>query len=287
MQILIAGVGYTGKRLLEAYPAVKGINRRPLQGIATERIQLHDFDEEVSQRLSIPAPYALLYTIPPPATGSTDTRLSNFLGSLTQAPARFVYLSTTGVYGDRQGRLTDESVPPSPVQARAVRRWEAEKSVLRYCGNCSCQPMILRVPGIYGPGRLNLSGTGSGQVFVREQDANPGNRIHVDDLIACSMAALLNDVLPGVYNVGDNDFTSSIGFARIIAEMAGLPAPLEVSRAEAEQSFSPGRLSYLLESRRIDTQKMREVLGVMPRYARLKDGVRASLTEDGFLNASG
>jgi len=85
------------------------------------------------------------------------------------------------------------------------------------------------------------------------------------------------DAPAGIYNVGDNDHRSSTWFTGEVARQSGLPAPPEISREQASKEFSPRRLSFMTESRRVDTTKMRKILGVAPRYANPEDGIRASL----------
>ena len=135
--------------------------------------------------------------------------------------------------------------------------------------------VILRVPGIYGPGRLGIERLKAGEASLRESEANPGNRIHVDDLVACCIAALSPDTPAGIYNVGDGDHRSSTWFAREVARQAGLEPPREISRARAVQEFSPMRLAFLASSRRVDTTRMREVLGITPMTP--EEGIRKSL----------
>jgi len=65
-----------------------------------------------------------------------------------------------------------------------------------------------------------------------------------------------------------------------VADALGLPRPPEVSRAEAEQAIDPGMRSYLAESRRIDSRRMREELGVVPRYGSLAEGLAASIAAE-------
>ena len=75
----------------------------------------------------------------------------------------------------------------------------------------------------------------------------------------------------GAYSIGSD------GSLEFIGAVSGLPAPPEITRAQAEREFSPMRLSFLSEARIVDTTKMREVLGVEPRYANPVEGIRASL----------
>ena len=116
--------------------------------------------------------------------------------------------------------------------------------------------------------------------MITEAEANPGNRIHVDDLVACCITALLDDNVTGTFNVGDGDFRTSTWFTKEVARQAGLEVPPEISREEAEATFSARRLSFLGESRRVDTRRMREELGVTPLYTDAADGIRESLFED-------
>lgn len=226
------------------------------------------------------APCTVLYTVPPRADGHDDERLAVFLGRLGERPSRIVYLSTSGVYGDRQGRLTDETVPPQPQTDRARRRLAAETRLGQWCETNGVERTVLRVPGIYGPGRLGLERLRAGGEVLRAADAGPGNRIHVDDLVRCCLAAMQPDLPGGLYNVGDGDLRSSGEFSAAVAKLAGLPAPREISLSEARREWSPARLSFITESRWLDLTRMTEVLGVQPRYANAEQGIRASLDEE-------
>ena len=146
-----------------------------------------------------------------------------------------------------------------------------------WCAARGVSLIILRVPGIYGPGRLGVGRIESGSANIDEAEANPGNRIHVDDLVSCYEAALDAAVPAGIYNVGDGDHRSATWFAAEVARQCGLAAPPTISRARAETEFSAMRLSFLGESRRIDTTRMREILGVTPRYEDPSLGIAASL----------
>ncbi|MDH3746773.1 MAG: hypothetical protein OER97_01095, partial [Gammaproteobacteria bacterium] len=111
-------------------------------------------------------------------------------------------------------------------------------------------------------------------------DANPGNRIHVDDLVACCVAALAAVVPAGVYNVGDGDDRTSTWFALEVARQLGLEPPPTISRKTAEGTFSTRRLSFLRESRRLDLSKMRNTLKPEMKYSNAEDGIAASLKEE-------
>ena len=279
MFTLVTGTGYTGRRVLERMPAdaVVGLSR---SSVDTQRqLEILDLDTASRLPLELPTTYAAIYTVPP--TGpSPDARLQQFLALLAPPPKRLVYISTTGVYGDHDGSQVDETTAVKPSNERAARRVAAELQLAAWAADNGCELVILRAPGIYGPGRLGVERIQAGMPMLSEADANPGNRIHVDDLATCCIAALSSNVPAGIYNVGDNDHRSSTWFTGEVARQSGLPAPPEISREQANVEFSPQRLAFMSDSRRVDTTRMREVLGVIPRYANPEDGIRASLLEE-------
>ena len=244
-----------------------------------------DLDGPDPEPLPLPRAYRVLYTVPPAADGDRDRRLMRFLDLLDPPPSRFVYIGTSGVYGDCRGELVDETRAPRPSTDRARRRLGAEAALRQWSDRRAVPVVVLRAPGIYGPGRLGIDRIRAGTPVIREDEAYPGNRIHVDDLATCCLAALSPEAPAGIYNVADGDHRSSSWFAETVARLAGLPAPPTVSRAEARRTFSASRLSFLEESRRLDNRKMREVLGAEPRYPDAEEGIRASLAAEGLLRA--
>ena len=274
MITLFVGAGYTGARVLSRLPDAIALGR---SRAGDERL---DLDRDDSLRITLPERYTTIYSVPPADDQPGDPRLGRFLALLPHPPARIVYLSTTGVYGNRDGERVDETSRPRPESARAERRLAAEEMLAEWCTGRDTTAVVLRVPGIYGPGRLGTERIQAAMPVIEEKDANPGNRIHVDDLATCCIAGLSPDVPDGIYNVGDGDHRSGTWFTNEVARQAGLPPPPAISIAEARQTFSPMRLSFLRESRIVDTTKMRKVLGVTPKYANAADGIAASLEEE-------
>ena len=264
---LVIGVGYLGKRFCEqAGDDAHGLTHAD-----------YDLDAGGALPIAIPADYRVLYTVPPSRESIDDVRLERLLAVLDPAPRRFVYISTTGVYGDHRGGDVDEDTPVSPGSDSAARRVAAENALTNWAGAAGCDAVILRVPGIYGLGRLGIERIRDQAPIVREEDVGPGNRIHVDDLADCCAAALDDSTPAGIYNVGDGDHRTSAWFTAEVARQLNLPAPPTITMAEAEQQFSPMRLAFLRDQRRVDTTRMRDVLGVTPRFADPVDGIAASL----------
>lgn len=281
MLTVVVGTGYTGVRILKRMPgsAAIGLSRTVPHSTDGRSVHIFNLDQDADLPVELPDVYSVIYTVPPSDGGETDVRISRLLGVLAPAPKRFVYISTTGVYGNRDGAVIAEDAEPRPGSSRSRRRLDAEQLLQRLCSQRGIELVILRVPGIYGPDRLAIDSIRDGSPVLLEADAYPGNRIHVADLADCCIRATSSDTPAGIYNVGDGDTRTSTWFAHEVARQCGLSPRPEISRASAEKEFSPLRMSFLSESRRIDTHKMNEVLGVKSNYANAEDGIKASLAE--------
>lgn len=232
-------------------------------------VVLHDLDQPkalVSQAALI------FYFAPPPASGDTDPRLRRVLSSLDQN-CRVVYISTSGVYGDCAGRWIDETEPLKPVSARARRRLDAERALAEWGGD----HVILRVPGIYGPGRLPLERLQKNLPVVRETESPYTNRIHADDLATAALHAAAFGTRGAAYNISDGHPTTMCDYFTRCATLLGLPAPPQISLAEAQQVFTPAMWSFMEESKRLIVTRMQEELRFRPRYADLEQGLPSCL----------
>jgi nucleoside-diphosphate-sugar epimerase len=287
--ITVVGCGYTGRRLLTLCRAAG----RDFLGLVRSADSLQSLRaiNAAAEVLDLDAPggqlprawterRAVIYMAPPPDAGDTDPRVRAFLARLATAPVALVYLSTTAVYGDTGGGGVDELTTPAPAAGRGRRRLDAEQTVLDWGRGAVVPVRVLRVPGIYGPGRLPVERIRQGAPVVRQQDAGPGNRIHVDDLAAASLAAADFQGTEQVFNVGDGNHASMTEYFNAVARVAGLAAPPELPLAELLEKVTPAMRGFLVERRRVDTRRMREVLGYQPRYASLEAGVAASLAEE-------
>ena len=285
-QVFIAGCGYVGQRLalrLQTQFDVTGQVRSAERAAELERAGVRalaiDLDRvrpgtTIPERLDLEA---IVYLTPPPVLGESDLRLDRFLQLASVPPHTFVYMSTTGVYGDTAGALVDESSVVQPRTDRARRRISAEEMTRVWCNERRVRRVVLRVPGIYGPERLPLERLRHFEPVVREREAGINNRIHVDDLVEACTRAITNSEARGVYNVTDGRPLSSTAFINMVAKVAGLPTPPQVSMEEAQLTFSPERLSFLNESRRVSNERMLKHLGVVLKYADVESGIRASL----------
>lgn len=279
--ITIAGCGHIGKllaqQLLKKNISVTGYvnsdssrSECESKNISCEIIDLDNPLDDIDltgQRL--------IYLVPPPRSGKTDTRMTNFLHAIEKhQPEKIALISTTGVYGDCQGEWIDESAPLNPIADRAFRRADAEKQLQKHCQKLNIPLVILRVPGIYGPGKIPLARIKSGQAIVNKKDSPFTNRIHANDLVTVCEKALLETDITGTYNVTDGNPGTMHEYFIGVATAMNLPVPPAISLAEAQQQLSAGMLSYMAESRRIGNKKLLKDFDIVLQYPDLKTGLK-------------
>jgi nucleoside-diphosphate-sugar epimerase len=288
--VLIIGCGYIGRRLGIEYrrrgARVICVVRSPgsREALSEEGLEALRIDLDAPGAPDLPtADTDLFYLVPPPREGARDTRLRRLLDGLAYSgpPRRIVYISTTGVYGDCAGAWVDESAPLTPAAPRAARRLDAECSLAEWAACGGGEYVILRVPGIYGPGRLPLERIRQGGPVVRADEAPYTNRIHADDLVQACVAAMERGRPGEAYNVSDGHPSTMADYFFGVADAAGLPRPPVVGMEEARDLLSPGMLSYQQESRRVSNRRLVDELRVVLRYPTLKEGLRACVEAAG------
>lgn len=282
--IVIIGCGDIGQRVAARWQARKahvvGVSRNPLacEAMREEGIEpiLADLDNPASLAGLAVNDMIVYYFAPPPPEGITDTRLRQWLAAIDEnaLPQRLVLISTTAVYGDTGGDWVTEQSPLQPGTDRGRRRLDAEKAVLAWSKQTGVPVVILRVPGIYGPGRLPRARLEQGLPVLNESESGFTNRIHSEDLATVCVAAGCSEA-SAVYNVSDGRPGTMTEWFNAVADHLGLPRPPQITLAEAESQVSKGMLSYLKESRRISNKKMVEELGVELKFSDLKVGLAA------------
>jgi len=287
---LIVGCGDVGARLARALIGTGvrpvGLVRRQANADALGRSGIApvvcDLDRPVDEPPAAAAGGTVFYLVPPNReVDDDDPRLRHFLAACGEAvPRRLVYLGTSGVYGDCGGAWVDEARTPAPTTRRARRRLAAERIAAEWCAARGTERIILRVGGIYGPGRLPLDRLADMTVICPDE-APWSNRIHVDDLVTTLQAAALHGRDGRVYNVADGQPTTMTDYLYRVADAAGLPRPPCVPMARADTELSPGMLSFVRESRRLDTRRLREELAIRLRFPTLAEGLAHALGDNG------
>lgn len=287
MDTLIIGCGDIGLRIarrLDAGSICYGVIRSSARRDELEKNGVIPWvvDLDADSPLVFPEPLnpestAVFYLAPPPASGTADPRLARAIAAFRRPPLKWVYLSTSGVYGDHRGGWVTESSAVNPLTARAKRRWSAEQRLRDWHTRHNAPVVVLRVPGIYGPGRLPLARLSAGEPVIRPGEAPYTNLIHADDLAVVCLAAWRHGHDGEIYNVSGGEPCTVTEYYLKVAELARLPAPPAISLAEARQRFDPARWSFIAESRRLDVGKMLAELRPELHYRDLEEGIRASL----------
>jgi nucleoside-diphosphate-sugar epimerase len=267
-RLLIAGYGDIARRTAARLP--EGVELRKL----SRRLGV-DFDRREALGAIAGWADAVLYCAPPPEQGVHDTRVADFLDALARGilPARLVYLSTSGVYGDCAGARVDEDRALNPQTARAVRRADAERRLALWCSSRGVALVVLRVPGIYAADRLPLERLRAGTPVLREEEDVYTNHIHAEDLAAICARALRDDAAPGVYNACDDSELKMGEWFDLIADRAGLPRPPRIARKDAAQRIAPQLLSFMNESRRLSNAKLKRAWDLRLAYPTVFEGV--------------
>ncbi|MBV8210003.1 MAG: SDR family NAD(P)-dependent oxidoreductase [Burkholderiaceae bacterium] len=206
----------------------------------------------------------------PPATEPyADRRIAQLLRSLRRPPSCLVYVSTTGVYGDRRGGKVDETSRPAPMTERARRRLASELRARAHPWHAA----VLRVPGIYGPERLPLERLRSATPAPLPADDVLTNHIHVEDLANICIAALFRSDPRRIYNAVDDSHLHLGEYLDLVADRFALPRPPRLAHEALRAAVTPMQFSFFRESRRLSNRRIKQELRVRLHYPTARDGV--------------
>ena len=216
----------------------------------------------------------ILVSIPPDEKG--DPVLAIYGTSLTSSGQirTIAYLSTIGVYGNYDGAWVDENAECRPSDERDRQRLAAERGWQGLSTRSGIPVAILRLAGIYGPGRNALKNL---QLGTAKRIAKPGqvfNRIHVAD-IAQAIDAAFDRHAGGIFNITDDEPSPPGDPIVYAAKLLGLEPPPEIPFDHARSSMSEMAASFYLDVKRVSNAKLKTVLGVQPRYPTYREGLSA------------
>ena len=295
-RLLIIGCGDVGLRLIplararyRAYGRVYALTRDAAQCAALRALGVipvvGDLDKPQSLSAIAGIAHDVVHLAPPPSQGITDTRTAHLIAALgnpgkrknrnsqTSLPQHFVYISTSGVYGDCGGAVVPETRPAHPQTARAQRRVDAERRVRAWGVRSGVQVSILRVPGLYAADRLPLARLQRGTPALRDEDDSFVNHVHADDLARMVIAALHHATPGRTYNAVD-DLPQKMGeYFDLVADRHGLNRPPRIARSDAARAIPENLLSFMGESRRLSNQRIKQELRFRLRYPSVLDGI--------------
>jgi len=290
-RVLIVGCGDVGQRAARALGGGARVRLLALTSSAERSHALRaqgitplqgNLDDPRSLRRLAGLATRVLHLAPPPSDELADWRLDPRTRALTRVlaqrslPAALVYGSTTGVYGDGQGRWMDEASPANPKTPRAWRRVDAEAAVHWLGRATGVRTTVLRIPGIYAPDRAGgtprerlLRGT----PVLRAEDDVYTNHIHADDLARACVLALWRGRPQRNLNVVDDTELKMGDYFDLAADLYGLPRPPRVAREGAGDQLPLVLLSFMSESRRLRNQRLKGELRLRLRYPTVAQGL--------------
>jgi nucleoside-diphosphate-sugar epimerase len=280
VRLFCFGLGYSARRVIARAGNVEasGATLRAEAASAWRRegvaaFAFEDGHDEAALLAALSRAEILLVSAPPGEAG--DPALARFARQIAAAPelSRILYLSSVGVYGDYGGAWVDEAAPPFPTSARARARLVAEDQ-WRALGRARGVAVdILRLAGIYGPGRNALINLRAGAARRVVKPGQIFNRIHVEDLAEVARR-LMEAGGPGeVWNVADEEPAPPQDVVAFAADLLGMAPPPEEAFEAAE--LSPMARSFYRDNRRVSVEKLRRRLDYRWLYPTYREGLRA------------
>jgi nucleoside-diphosphate-sugar epimerase len=278
--LLIFGFGYSGTAIAlaarDAGFAVTVTSRTPAAQVAAPGIKLIHF-EDAEDALSEAT--HILATAAPTERG--DPVLARYSAQIVVSAAEWLgYLSTTGVYGNRDGGWVDEDTPPAPQSERARRRVQAEGDWRDF--EVSRAVDIFRLAGIYGPGRSMFDDLRAGEARRVVKQGHLFGRIHRDDIALGVIAAAKQNPPPGsrFFNFSDDEPATSADVVVEAARLLGVSPPAAVAFEDAEPRMSEMGRSFWAENRKVANAKTKAALGIEWKYPSYREGLAGILAEE-------
>lgn len=280
--LLCFGMGFCAEALAARLKpegwTIIGTSRSPerIRDLAQRGFRAVTFSDVATCGILSSSPLYILISAPPGETGDPaleafSDRLSAIAGSI----AWVGYLSTTGVYGDRQGDWVTEDSSVQPQSDRGRRRQKAESDWLAWGQSNTVPVQIFRLAGIYGPGRNQLVSLQEGTARRIEKPGQVFSRIHVEDVATVLVASMRLPKSGRVYNVCDDEPAPPQEVVAFAAQLLGRDAPPLEPYELAKSTLSPMAASFYQESKRVDNSRMKEELGVRLAYPTYREGLCA------------
>ena len=282
-RLLIFGLGYTGTAIglaaaAEGYAVAATSRQRG--ATAPPGIEVIPFD---AAEAAIAKATHIVATAAPDAGG--DPALARYGTAVACAPELgwIGYLSSTGVYGDRGGEWVDEASLPAPTSRRATARRAAEEAWEAAAATCGTPIDLIRLAGIYGPGRSIIDDVRAGRGRRIDKPGHAFGRIHREDIAGGTLAAMRQaGTLRGtrVLNFNDDLPAEPAAVVEEAARLLGVPPPPLVPFAEAQAGMTAMGRSFWAESRRVSSSGTQAALGYTWRFPTFREGLREILAQE-------
>ncbi len=281
------GLGYTGQALARSLLAdgwkVAGTCRGEEQAadLAGLGVEIHRFDRTgplASAASALAGTTHLLSSVPPDADGDAVLDLhAREIADLAPQISWAGYLSTTGVYGTRDGDWVDETSERRPGSPRSRRRMEAEDAWLKLGEESGIPVHLFRLAGIYGPGRSALDQVRAGTAKRVDRTGQVFSRIHVDDIVTVIRASMAKPNPGAAYNVCDDQAAPPADVIAYACDLLGVEPPPLVAFEEAD--LSDMAKTFWNDNKRVRNDRLHDELGVELAYPNYHSGLEAIFSQ--------
>lgn len=244
------------------------------QALAAEGFEAIDPTDETALVAAVGTATAVLVTTPPESAGCPG--LKALVPAITAAnayPDWIGYVSSTAVYGDRDGGWALEDDELNAASLEGARRVRAERDWLDAGQGMGLTVQIFRLPAMYGPGRSPLDKLRDGTARIVRKPGQVFNRIHVDDAVSGLFASMARPRPGAAYILCDDEPTPADVVITGAAERLGLPLPPEVNLDDP--SVSDAMRRFYLDSKRLSNARAKAELGWRPKYPSWREGLEA------------
>lgn len=281
------GYGYTcgdlGRALLQQGWVVAGTTRDNAKRRFLKEQGVKAFLFDYEQPLEDPALFLkdtthLLISTPPDDDG--DPVFNTHAQDILSIPTLewIGYLSSTAVYGDREGGWVDENSEIRPSSKRGSRRARAEEQWLSLYASKKLPVHIFRLAGIYGPGRSALDSVRAGIARRINKPGHAFSRIHVEDIVQVLMASMARPHPGGCYNLADDMAAPSHEVIKYACDLLNIEPPPLLPYDDAD--MAPIARSFYNDNKRIKNDRIKAELGVTLRYPNYMEGLKACLAQE-------
>jgi nucleoside-diphosphate-sugar epimerase len=281
MTKLIFGCGYLGARVARRWVdagervAVVTLTSQRAATLAREGYQPIVADVLHPATLAhLPAAETVLYAVGYDRTAGASIQdvyvngLRAVLNALPGETGKFIYVSSTGVYGQTDGEWVDEDSPCEPQRAGGRACLEAEEMLMAHrLGN---RAIVLRMAGLYGPGRIPNAAEIRHHRPIAAPEEGYLNLIHVDDAVSVVLAAEARAVPPRCYTVADGHPVERRLYYEELARLLGVPPPeFDVPPADSPVAVRASA------SKRVKNSRLLTELGAELAYPTYREGLAA------------
>ena len=276
LKLFCFGLGYCALRLIKSLDIAKWSHTGTKQKTYPNSVTFNENQPLLKPELLLKPITHLLISIPPKPNLGDIVLLNHKNDLLKMKNLKWIgYLSTTGIYGNTDGKLVTESSKPNPTSERSQRRLKAEIDWETFAKKHGLPLHIFRLPGIYGPNRSVIDQLNKGTAHRIVKKNHKFSRVHVDDICQVLLTSMKKPNSGNIYNVCDDVPAAPEEVVTFAANLMGIEAPPRIPFSKAKLNMSQMALSFWNDNRIVDNSATKKSLNITLKYPSYQDGLAA------------